>query len=284
MSYTTFSTHNDGTTLTVRFSQGEVNIMSATMAAELFSLVGELTVDTQTKVVVFESANDEFFIAHFDINDIIKLIEGDDSIPLSKTSDLNILQCLGLSIQNLPQVTMAKIDGICRGGGVEFMLALDMCFASEQSRFCFPETSAGFLPSGGGSTLLPLKAGNGRALEVMLTGRDFSGAEAERYNFINRSFETSAELNAYVAHTVKRIAATDIAAIGAVKSVPKKTFSVMNQSVFAGLAQENVAMAQCLTDPVVIERLRQLAASSGTRENELDLPKTIGALITKVND
>jgi enoyl-CoA hydratase/carnithine racemase len=284
MSYTTFSTHNDGTTLTVRFSQGEVNIMSATMAAELFSLVGELTVDTQTKVVVFESANDEFFIAHFDINDIIKLIEGDDSIPLSKTSDLNILQCLGLSIQNLPQVTMAKIDGICRGGGVEFMLALDMCFASEQSRFCFPEASAGFLPSGGGSTLLPLKAGNGRALEVMLTGRDFSGAEAERYNFINRSFETSAELNAYVAHTVKRIAATDIAAIGAVKSVPKKTFSAMNESVFAGLSQENVAMAQCLTDPVVIERLRQLAASSGTRENELDLPKTIGALITKVND
>ena len=277
MSYTTFSTHNDGTTLTVTFKNGEVNIMSATMAAELFALVGQLTVDTQTKVVVFESANDEFFIAHFDINDIIKLIEGDDSIPLSKTSDLNVLQCLGLSIQNLPQLTLAKIDGICRGGGFEFMLALDMCFASEQSKFCFPEVSAGFLPAGGGSTLLPLKAGNGRALEVMLTGRDFSGAEAERYNFINRSFETSAELSAYVADTVKRIAAADISAIQAVKSVPKKTFSVMSEGVFAGLAQENVAMAQCLADPVVIGKLRQLAASSGTRENELDLPKTIAA-------
>jgi enoyl-CoA hydratase/carnithine racemase len=284
MSYTTFSTHNDGTTLTVTFNQGDVNIMSATMAAELFALVGQLTVDTQTKVVVFESANDEFFIAHFDINDIIRLIEGDDSIPLSKTSDLNVLQCLGLSIQNLPQLTMAKIDGICRGGGFELILALDMCFASEQSKFCFPEASAGFLPAGGGSTLLPLKAGNGRALEVMLTGRDFSGAEAERYNFINRSFETSAELNAYVADTVKRIAATDISAIAAVKSVPKKTFSVVSEGVFAGLAQENVAMAQCLADPVVIEKLRQLAASSGTHENELDLPKTIAALITKVND
>jgi enoyl-CoA hydratase/carnithine racemase len=278
MSYTTFSTHNDGTTLTVRFNQGDVNIMTAAMAAELFSLVGELAVDTQTKVVVFESANDEFFIAHFDINDIIKLIEGDDSIPVSKTSDLNILQCLGLSIQNLPQVTIAKIDGICRGGGFEFMLALDMCFASEQSSFCFPEASAGFLPAGGGSTLLPLKAGSGRALEVMLTGRDFSGAEAERYSFINRSFETSAELNAYVEHTVKCIAAADISAIGAAKSVPKKTFSAMNESVLAGLAQENLAMAQCLADPVVIEKLRQLAASSGTREHELDLPKTIAAL------
>ena len=277
MSYTTFSTHNDGTTLTVTFNQGDVNIMSATMAAELFALVGQLTVDTQTKVVVFESANDEFFIAHFDINDIIKLIEGDDSIPLSKTSDLNVLQCLGLSIQNLPQLTMAKIDGICRGGGFEFMLAVDMCFASEQSKFCFPEASAGFLPAGGGSTLLPLKAGNGRALEVMLTGRDFSGAEAERYNFINRSFETSAELNAYVADTVKRVAATDISAIQAIKSVPKKTFSVMSEGVLSGLAQENVAMVQCLADPAVIEKLRQLAVNSGTRENELDLPKTIAA-------
>jgi enoyl-CoA hydratase/carnithine racemase len=110
---------------------------------------------------------------------------------------------------------------------------------------------------------------------VMLTGRDFSGAEAERYSFINRSFETSAELNAYVAHTVKCIAAADISAIGAVKSVPKKTFSAMTEGVLAGLAQENLAMAQCLADPVVIEKLHQLASSSGTREYELDLPKTI---------
>ena len=111
MSFTTFTTNRDNGVLTVSLNNGEVNIMSATMAAELFALVGQLTVDTETKVVVFESANDDFFIAHFDVNDIIKLIEGDESIPISKTPDLNVLQALGLSLQNLPQVTLAVVLG-----------------------------------------------------------------------------------------------------------------------------------------------------------------------------
>ena len=277
MSFTTFTTNRDNGVLTVSLNNGEVNIMSATMAAELFALVGQLTVDTETKVVVFESANDDFFIAHFDVNDIIKLIEGDESIPISKTPDLNVLQALGLSLQNLPQVTLAKVDGICRGGGFEFMLALDMCFASEQSKFCFPEASTGFLPAGGGSTLLPIKAGSGRALEVMLTGRDFSGSEAAQYNFINRAFASRDELDDFVAGTVKRIAATDMAAILAVKSVQKKTFAVLADGVLAGLAQENASMNQCLADPVVIAQIRKLAEITGTRENELDLPATIAS-------
>ena len=278
MSFTTFSTKRDGAILRVVLDNGEVNIMSATMAAELFALVGELTVDSETKVVVFESANSDFFIAHFDINDILKVIAGDPSIPVSKTEDLNILQALGLSISNLPQVTIAKIDGICRGGGFEFMLALDMCFATRGSKFCFPEASGGFLPAGGGSTLLPIKAGSGRALEIMLTGRDFSGAEAETYNVINRAFETSAELDNYVSDSIERIARNDAAANQAVKSVLKQTFSGMNEGVFAGLAQENRAMNECLAEPVVLEQLKLLAENSGNREQELDLPATIASL------
>ncbi len=277
MSYTTFSTRKEGPTLHVTLSNGEVNIMSAVMAGELFALVGQLTVDSETKVVIFDSANSDFFIAHFDIDDIFKVIEGDPSIPVSKTKDLNVLQALGLSINNLPQVTMAKIDGICRGGGFEFMLALDMCFATTQSKFCFPEASGGFLPAGGGSTLLPIKASSGRALEVMLTGRDFSGAEAQQYNFINRAFETAAELDSYVSDAVERIARNDFSANQAVKSVLKQTFSGMNEGVFAGLAQENASMNECLANPAVLEQLKLLADISGKREQELDLPATIAS-------
>ena len=114
MAYTTFSTQREGAILRVVLDNGDVNIMSATMAGELFALVGELAVDSVTKVVVFESANSDFFIAHFDIDDILKVIIGDPSVPVSKTEDLNVLQALGLSLSNLPQVTLAKIDGICR--------------------------------------------------------------------------------------------------------------------------------------------------------------------------
>ena len=253
-------------------------MMSATMAAELFALVGGLAVDSETDIVVFDSDNSDFFIALFDLGDIVKLLEGDPSFPVSKTKDLNILQALGLSLANLPQVTIAHIDGICRGGGFEFMLALDMCFATENSKFCFPEASGGFLPAGGGTTLLPLKAGSGRALEIMLTGRDFSGAEAAQYNVINRAFTSAEELDGYVSDVLERIARNNSAANQAVKSVLKQTFSGMNEGVLAGLAQENIAMTECLSQPVVFEQLKLLAENSGNREQELDLPATILSL------
>ena len=278
MSFTTFCTEKNGAVLTVRFENGEVNIMTAAMVGELFALVGHLAVDTETKVVVFESANPDFFIAHFEIADILKMIEGDRSVPVSKTPGLNVLQALGLSLQNLMQVTIAKVDGRCRGGGFEFMLALDMCFASDQSRFCFPEAAAGFLPAGGGSTLLPLKAGNNRALEIMLTGRDFSGSEAAQYNFVNRVFSTSAELAEYVLATAKQIAKKDVTVIQAIKSVTRATVAPMAPGVLAGLAAENAAMNECLADPEVLARLRELGIRSGKRETELNLPATVETL------
>jgi enoyl-CoA hydratase/carnithine racemase len=150
-----------------------------------------------------------------------------------------------------------------------------MCFASERSQFCFPEAAAGFLPAGGGSTLLPLKTGSGRALEVMLACRDFTGKEAEQYHFVNRSFATAEELDDYVSDVIKRISANNRDAILAVKSVTRKTSSLMRESILAGLAQENESMYQCLADQVVIANIRKLAAVTGSRDTELDLLATI---------
>ena len=83
MNYTTFTTETDGAVMTVTLNNGEVNMMSAAMAGELFALVGELAVSLDIKVVVFESGNPDFFIAHFDLNDILKGISGDPSAPQS---------------------------------------------------------------------------------------------------------------------------------------------------------------------------------------------------------
>jgi len=278
MSYTTFSTRQDGPILTITLNNGETNIMSAVMAGELFALVGQLAVDTETRALVIESAVPDFFVAHFAVKDILKLLEGDPSVPVSKVPGLNVLQALGLSLQSLPQVTIAKVDGICRGGGFELMLALDMCFATDNAKFCFPEAASGFLPSGGGATLLPLKAGHGRALEVMTTGRDFSGQEAACYGFINQAFENAAALDAYVSSVTAQIGKKDLAVIQAIKSVSRETMSDMQPAVLRGLAQENTAMAQCLANPLVIEKLRGLAEAEGVRDTELDLPAVLAAL------
>ncbi len=278
MSYTTFTTETDGAVMTVTLNNGEVNIMSAAMAGELFALVGALAVSQDIKVVVFESGNPDFFIAHFDLNDILKGISGDSSAPQSKYDDINILQSLGLSIQSLPQVTVAKVDGACRGGGVELILAMDMVFASDKARFSLPEASVGFLPGGGGTTLLPMKTGRGRALEIMLTGRDFSGQEAANYGLVNHSLEDAETLNAYVQDLAGRIACINIAAIQAVKATLKKSTEGFTAGVMAGLAQENASMVECISDPAVFESLQLLAQKSGTYDSEIDLPKTISEL------
>lgn len=275
MTYTTISTVTDGATMRVKFNNGDVNMMSADMAGELFALVGTLAVTPDIKVVVFESANPDFFIAHFDLNDILKSIAGDPAMPASKYPEINILQSLSLSIQALPQVTVAKVDGICRGGGVEFILAMDMVFCSEKARFALPEASVGFLPSGGGATLLPAKTGRGRALEIMLTGRDFTGAEAESYGLVNRVLEDGEALNAYVDAAVERIVNVRSEAVSAVKATVKKPFESLQEGLLAGFAQENTSMVECISNPEVFAALQALAANSGSRETELDLEATI---------
>lgn len=278
MNFTTLTTKTDGAIMTVTLNNGEANVMSAIMAGELFTVVGQLATNPAIKVVIFDSGNPDFFIAHFDLNDILKGISGDPSVPVSKFADINILQSLSLSIQALPQVTVAKIDGACRGGGFELILAMDMAFASEKARFCLPEASVGFLPAGGGATILPLKAGKGRALEIMLSGRDFSGAEAEQYSVINRTFEDADALDEYVQDLTARIASNNAGAIGAVKATMKKTFEGHTDGVMAGLAQENESMVACISDPKVFQSLQLLAERSGTHDNEIDLPKTIRGL------
>lgn len=275
MSYTTLSTKTDGALMTVTLNNGEVNLMSGAMCGEIFALISELTVNPQIKVVIFESANPDFFIAHFDIDEILAGLAGDTSAPVSKFADINILQSLGLSIQGLSQVTIAKIDGACRGGGFELVLSMDLVFATEAAKFCFPEANVGFLPAGGGTTFLPLKAGKARALEILLTGRDFSGAEAAQYNFINRVVKDADALNQYVEDAASRIAANSIEAIQAVKATMSKVSEGFVDGLMAGLAQENESMVACISDPKVAEFLLVLAQKTGSYDTEIDLPKTI---------
>ena len=153
--------------------------------------------NAQVRVVVIDSADPDFFLAHMDLNAIIAAET--DPTKQSRYPDMNVLQSLGLSWQNLPQVKIVKVAGRCRGGGLELALAMDMRFASESSVFCAPEAAGGFVPAGGGTTRTMMAAGPGRAMEIILSARDFTAQEAERYGLINRCLPDD-ELDAYVAN------------------------------------------------------------------------------------
>ena len=93
MTYETLRTRRDGRVLYVDFDNPPLNLMTTQMVGELFDLAGSLAFDPETTVVVFGSANPEFFIAHFELNDLIRSLS-DPTVPQSRYDDINALQAL----------------------------------------------------------------------------------------------------------------------------------------------------------------------------------------------
>ncbi len=101
--YSTLRVFRDRGVVWVTFDHGDINLLDIEMIREIDQMSHELEAEETSNVVVFHSGNPDFFIAHFEITDILKVIEGDPSVPVSKTPGLNVLQALGLQ-QRVPLI------------------------------------------------------------------------------------------------------------------------------------------------------------------------------------
>jgi len=159
------------------------------------------------KVVVFQSANSDFFIAHLDVG---KAAE--------RPEVLGLWRDFVLRLSSAPVVSIAKIRGRTRGIGNEFVLACDMRFASRQSvLFGNPEVGVGLVPGGGALEWLPRLVGRSRALEIVLSGDDFDADIAERYGWVNRTLD-DANLDSFVDALGRRLASFDRETLAAAKA------------------------------------------------------------------
>jgi enoyl-CoA hydratase/carnithine racemase len=273
MDFKTFSLQQDGELLRVTLNNPPINMLDGKMIEELFQLAGRLHADPGVKVVLMDSADPDFFIAHVDLEEIAATTG--DSAKGSKYPDINVIQSVALSWKALPQVRIAKIEARCRGGGLEFLLgAMDMRFATLGAKLCFPEASGGFLAAGGGSSFTALMAGPARGLEFLLSARDFSGEEAERYGLVNRAMPAG-ELDAYLMDLVARLLQRPADVIAMHRAVFAKVFSQVVEPLFAGMAAENDGMRAGLAGPLMVPSMMAMLKNGQTRENELDLPATI---------
>ena len=198
----------------VVFDYPPFNIVDATMYDGLQDLLARMDSSKDLRVIVFESANPDFYLAHFDltgkIGNITKAV-GPSGLP--------ILIDTFIRLSKSPVVSIAKIRGCVRGVSSEFVLACDMRFASlENTRLGQPEVGVGLHPGGGGAERLPHLVGRGRALEIILGADDFDGDTAERYGYVNRALPDT-ELDAFVDALARRIASFDGRAIAAGKSL-----------------------------------------------------------------
>src|SRR3984885_5483863 len=191
----------------VTFSNAPINMFVPDTIVELGALMTALESDPSVKVVVFQSANPEFFIAHLDV---AKAAERPEVLVLWRD--------FVLRLSSAPVVSIAKIRGRTRGIGNEFVLACDMRFASRQNAlFGNPEVGVGLVPGGGALEWLPRLAGRSRALEFVLSADDFNADIAERYGWVNRTLDDD-DLDSFVDTLVRRLASFDRETLAAAKA------------------------------------------------------------------
>jgi enoyl-CoA hydratase/carnithine racemase len=183
---------------TITFNNPPINMFVPATIDELRALMAELEAAPSVKVVVFQSANPEFFIAHLDV---AKAAE--------RPGVLDLWRDFVLRLSSAPVVSIAKVRGRTRGIGNEFVLACDMRFASRQNAvFGNPEVGVGLIPGGGALEWLPRLVGRSRALEFVLTADDFDADIAERYGWVNRTLDDG-DLDSFIDVLARRVASFD---------------------------------------------------------------------------
>jgi enoyl-CoA hydratase/carnithine racemase len=196
----------------VVFDHPPFNVADGDVFQGLQNLLGKVDASASLRVVVFESANPDFYLSHFDLTGNL----GNVMTAIGPTG-LPILLDTFVRIAKSPVASIAKIRGCVRGACSEFVLACDMRFASrENTRLGQPEVGTGLHPGGGGTERLPHLVGRGRALEIVLSANDFDGDTAERYGYVNRALPDN-ELDGFVDALARRIASFDRRSIAAAK-------------------------------------------------------------------
>jgi enoyl-CoA hydratase/carnithine racemase len=190
-----------------------VNVMGPEMVLQFQELIKKIEDDEQVRVVVFDSAVDNFFLNH---SDFTAKLEDLTSMPAGPTG-LPPWPDFLVRLTRAPVVSIALIRGRATGNGSEIALACDMSFASREKAIISQwEVGVGMVAGGGPMARLPQLIGRNRALEVLLGSDDLRGEQAEAYGYVNRALPDS-DLDAYVEALATRIAHFDKWAIATTK-------------------------------------------------------------------
>ena len=269
MVFEALAIRKEGAALFVEIAAPPMNLLGPELVRDLGSRIQQAEADQSIRVLVFKSADRDYFISHVDLTRINELKE--ETAKLDEES-------LGLLFRRLSTsrlVTIAQIEGRVRGVGSEFVLACDMRFAARESaKFGQFEPALGVIPGAGAVQHLTRLMGRARALEVMLSAADFDADLAERYGWINRALP-AAELGEFVRSLAHRIASFPAAGhvaikdrVNAIALAPAEEFRRDSEVFGAGLRNPE---AQNLIKSAMRHGLQ-------TRDAEMDLARMLGGL------
>jgi len=270
VNFETIELREDGAILFAEISAPPMNLLGTELIRDLVSLIQQAEADTTVQVLVFGSADPDYFISHVDVTRIKEYREqaarlvGDASIGL-----------LFRYLSSSRLVTIAQIEGRVRGAGSEFVLACDMRFAAKETAiFSQPEQGFGLIPGAGGIQHLTRLMGRARALEVMLSADDYDAELAEQYGWINRALPRAA-LSGFVRSLAHRIARIPAAS----RAVLKDRVNAISLAHADDFRRDSDLFLECARDPESQRRM-QLAISRGfqTHDGEMALAKMVDEL------
>jgi len=243
------------------FDNPPLNLFDPETFAALRLLMDDLEQDEDVRVVVFDSATPDYFVAHFD------MVRGREVVDIPGAAPITEFPNFVLRLANSRVVSIAAIRGCVRGVGSEFILACDMRFASrEKALFGQPEVGAGVIPGGGGLEWLPRLVGRSRALEIALLSDDFDATTAEKYGWINRAVP-DAQLEQFVDNYARRIA-------GFGKFPLENTKRIINERAglptSAEISESQQVFRLCLQQPETQNRVKNLFAAGLQQDGEFE--------------
>jgi enoyl-CoA hydratase/carnithine racemase len=243
-----------------------MNLLNMQMIMEFGMLATTVRNDDNVRVIVFDSADPDFFIAHFDVEGLV--VMPDEAAP-KKTSIEGTGHMINEAYRTMPKISIAKVEGIVRGGGFEVIQSFDMIFGEKgKAVFAQPEIGVGIIPGGGGTIRIPREVGRRRAMEIVLGGHDFPAEIAELYGLINRALPPE-KLTLYVENLAYRIA-----------SFPADSIAIAKQSVLAGvdlpleeaLLEEQYLFGKSVALPTSKARMNMFLNAEGqSRETEANM-------------
>jgi enoyl-CoA hydratase/carnithine racemase len=246
---------------TVTIDHPPTNLVDGVFIGGLIGLLAACDADASLRVVVFLSADPDFFLMHGDVEAIL-------AAPVSAASvvtEPNVAAATFARLETARYVTIAAIDGAARGGGAEFCSAVDLRFGTPLTVLGQPEVPMGILPGAGGTARLPRLLGRSRALDLILTARDVGAEEALSIGWLDAVLPSQSLLE-HVDGVARRIATMPPASVAAVKEVVDAS---LGGTLEEALVAESAALTRLMAGDTHREPMRRFLAAGGqTREGE----------------
>jgi enoyl-CoA hydratase/carnithine racemase len=270
LAFETLTVRAEGAVLFAEIAAPPMNLLGPELVRDMVSLIQRAEADDTVKVLVWGSADPDYFISHVDLTRISEYraeaskLTGEPSIAL-------LFRYLSAS----PLVSIAQIEGRVRAAGSEFVLACDMRFAARESAiFGQFEPALGVIPGGGAAQHLTRLMGRARALEVMLSAEDYDADLAERYGWINRALPAEA-LGHFVRSLAHRIASFPAAG----QAVVKDRVNAIALAPVEDFRRDSDLFGEGVRSPEVQRQIgAALKRGLQTRDAEMALARLLGDL------